>query len=913
MSSLELIAGSFGIIVTAVVVWYVLLGHLFEVDDQSDAPAERADEDDRDFEALPFPVLLLHAVPVLGGFGVVLMPIAANWGVLGAASVVAGVLVVCGIALSGAAAILSGAFGGASVGQVAGEIVAPKVRLPFLAVLLVFTLLLTAAGLGSVSELINAGPSVVWVILFDAIAALAVGAMFYDAESPVLGFFTTVFAAFGGLAAATLLNTYLPGLANLDWFLRTLAGWFPALEGSGVTVAAGVVIFGALFSTWVRPGCGMVGRNAIVGARFVALLAAAAVALSSDRVPLTHPNAVFTANSLFLIPTGLSIMTIGVIGGLSSLTSSAVFSRQSASFSALRGIGVVAPGLAGLAGIVLITLAGSVAGSVDASAFDGLVGGSLATAGRLVPGGKTAGAFVVTVILVTALASAVETAIRTASHVLGEFGSAPGLGFLANRSFGTLFVGLSSATLFLAAGFGGRVAWIAVGAANLFVAHAVMTLVAASLTEKPKASRFFMSSGMLVFLLALAGTGVFVYANGREHLTAAALLGVLLLLDLVVFARTRAGLRPAPPRTETEMVDFDDVDLTAPAAIMKRDSRSNVPLKERVQLSEAKRAAESGEDAETEKTPVEGEAVQPFTSAPSKHRSSVIERVKVDRPADPRKFLEDTLLKPKVEPARSSRPSDLDGLVDRVRQQTATGFVNLNEEIGKTAAEGTAKRKPAPADDAYRSVGAAPVVQPEPPPASDTTDLSDDLPRKTVAVPPVESPTPSGSVGVSASDETQAIGGFGRSVPGVGNEAQIETMIESFLEKKLLEVTSKITMTAEQKLSEMLREQPAAQKAAPPVDLKKLVIASPLGDKTVELPFEMEPRLEPILAKLARVGQFDEIQLRKNFGRRAAAMLSSYVEKLMAQDFELIVVEAGSDRGRVFKINTNYVQKITGR
>ncbi len=481
---------------------------VFNLDDSRETPAHER-RDDVDFMPADKPVLFGHHYTSIAGTGPIVGPaIGIIWG-----WVPAFLWVFLGAIFMGAvhdlgAIIVSARHKGQSIGDLAGEVINPRVRLIFLAVIALLLLIVIAIFAMIIAILFNLYPQSVIPIWSEIPIAMALGWAIYKKGLPPLPMSLVALAL---LYLFIGVGVYFPVELGPVLGLQPLTLW--------VIILLAYAYAASVLPVWrlLQPRDYINGHELYV---ILALLALGAV--------LLHP--VISAPALNASPEGAPPMlpflfitiACGAISGFHSLVGSGTTSKQLDRESHALSIGYGGMLLEGaLAVLVLIAVS---AGIGDAQAWTShysnwsAASGLAAKLGAFVTGSSNMLASlgippkfsvpIMGVFIASFAGTTLDTATRLQRYVIGEFAGAVKLKPLTGVHPPTMLAVLSAAALAMAqeGGKGGLILWKLFGASNQLLAALGLLVVTVYLAKKGKSIIYTAVPMLLMFVITFWAT-----------------------------------------------------------------------------------------------------------------------------------------------------------------------------------------------------------------------------------------------------------------------------------------------------------------------------------------------------------------------------------------------------------------------
>lgn len=496
-----------------------------------------------------------HFASIAGAAPIVGPSIAVIWGWVPALIWVAVGTVFMGAAHDFSALVISARHRGRSIGDVAGDVVGPRVRTLFLVIISLLIWVVLAVFAFIIATLFVSTPSSIFPINIQIIVAMTLGWLVYRRGFPM----------------------FLPSLVCYALLLvaifygEAFALAIPAVTQISVTTWV-VLLLGYSFVASVMPVWLLlqprdyINSHQLVTGLFV-LSAGLAVLRPEVVAPALNPS---PEGAPSLIPFLFVTIACGAISGFHGLVSSGTTSKQLSRMTDARPIGyggMLAEGFLGLMAVLAATAGFESAadwwahyeswGAANglAAKLDAFVSGGASFVAALGIPFDTARTFMAVMVIAFA-ATSLDTGARIQRLVLAELGEAYGVRALGNRyTAGALGVG---AALLLAVtqgeGQGGLALWPLFGTTNQLVAGVTLLLVSIWLKRQGRPYLY-----TLVPMVAVAGVTAWAmvgnlidyYAN-FETLWLLSLSGTLILaLDVWILLEGFRVLREAGPSAAT--------------------------------------------------------------------------------------------------------------------------------------------------------------------------------------------------------------------------------------------------------------------------------------------------------------------------------------------------------------------------
>jgi len=573
--------------------------HVYGAGDLPDeAMPSRAREDGVDFVPTRRGVLFGHHYVTIAGAGPIVGPaVAVTWGWLPAL-----VWVVLGAIFIGAVHDLGSLVAsvrnkGRTIGDLAADIMTPRVRLLFLAFIAM----------------------ALWVVL--AVFAYVIGALFAARPESVLAVWIEV-----PLAMLVGHMVYRRGRSMLFWSLLALALMYVAigigtLEPVKSALSAGVVFWlAALFVysyvasvlpvTRLLQPRDYINSHQLFLALGVLLLGIGVAAFSApDKLELVAPAVTTTlpSGATALYPFLFITIACGAISGFHCMVASGTTARQLASEKDARAIGYGAMILEGGLAVIVILCCVSAAGFPDAAAWhakytatwvgkgsllarlEGFIGGGAAYMHEALPFvGVEFLMTVVTVVIISFAATTMDSATRIQRYVVEELARATGQPALGRRHVATSLAVFSAAALALTAGAGGSgglILWPVFGVMNQLLACFTFLVLTTWLAKRGRPVIYTLVP--MLFLLctvtyAAVGQIVQFTHAGRWHLVVVLAIGLaleawMLFEGIAVWRLARSVRHLAREQAQLVLAGPSGAIITADGVIQSASEASDMP------------------------------------------------------------------------------------------------------------------------------------------------------------------------------------------------------------------------------------------------------------------------------------------------------------------------------------------------
>ena len=514
-----------------------------------------------DFVPTKRSVLFGHHYVTIAGAGPIVGPaVAVTWGWMPAL-----LWVVLGSIFIGAvhdlgALIASVRNKGRTIGDLAADIMTPRVRLLFLSFIAMALWVVLAVFAFVIGALFAGKPESVLAVWIEVPLALLVGTMVYKRNGSMLVW-----------SLVALLLMYLAiGVGAMDGVKSLFDG--------GSIVFWLTLLFVYAFLASVLPVTRLlqprdyINSHQLFLALGILLLSLVACALgSSDKLELVAPainSSVPESTPGLLYPLLFITIACGAISGFHCMVASGTTARQLNSERDARAIGYGAMILEGGLAVIVILCCVSAAGFSDIGAWDAKYstdwvgeGGLLAKLAGFIDGGAgfmhaavpfiplSLLATVITVVIISFAATTMDSATRIQRYVIVELGEATGQRWATGRYTATTIAVGSAAALAIFAGTGGRgglVLWPVFGVMNQLLACMTFLILNTWLAKRGRPLIF--TTMPMVFLICTVSWAAieqfrFFAADAGQHWHLLLVLGIGLLLEAWMIVEGFAAFR----------------------------------------------------------------------------------------------------------------------------------------------------------------------------------------------------------------------------------------------------------------------------------------------------------------------------------------------------------------------------------
>jgi carbon starvation protein len=529
---------------------------IFALSDDEPVPAREL-EDGVDYLPTPRHVLWGHHFASIAGAAPIVGPaIAVIWGWLPALLWVSIGTIFMGAAHDFSALVISTRHGGRSIGEVAGQVVGPRMRTLFLVVISLLIWVVLAVFAFIIGTLFQSTPGSIFPINVQIIVATALGWLVYKRGLPV---FVPSLIAYALLLAAI-------------FYGESFAQAFPWITEISVYTWVWLLLLYSFVASVLPVWLLLQPRDYLNSHQLVTGLAALLLGLLVLQPEVVAPAVQLEPEGApSMIPFLFVTIACGAISGFHGLVSSGTTSKQLACMPDARPIGygaMLAEGLLGLMAVLAATAGfASSADWYDHYASWGAANGLAAKLDAFVSGGATFVASLgipvgtaktfMAVMVIAFAATSLDTGARIQRLVIAELAEAYHVRLLTNRFVaGALGIG---AALLLAitqgGGEGGLALWPLFGTTNQLVAGVTLLLVSIWLQRHGRPVVYTLVPMLAVggvTAWAMTGNLIAYYADFAD-LWLLALSGTLILaLDvwitlegLMLLVRERGSVAPA--------------------------------------------------------------------------------------------------------------------------------------------------------------------------------------------------------------------------------------------------------------------------------------------------------------------------------------------------------------------------------
>ncbi len=474
-----------------------------------------------------------HYASIAGAAPIIGPAVAVIWGWLPALFWVVVGTIFIGAVHDFGALVLSARKGGRTIGDLAGSVIHPRVRILFQIIIYFLIWIVLAVFAFAIGVLFDTYPATVIPINFEIVVAVVIGYLFYKRGTPILvPSLIALVLLYAMVAVGIRVPLSLSGVIGPD-------GWIP---GDPVTAwALFLLCYAAVASVlpvWVllQPRDYINAHQLIVGLLGLILgLLVLHPAMNAPALNL-HP-----AGAPPLFPIIFITIACGSISGFHGLVSSGTTSKQLDRMTDARPIGY--GGMLGEGTLAVIATLAVAAGlpdwgahyrSWDASGIHAIANfvrgaGTFLTALGLHEDWAQA---VVAVLAISFAATSMDTGARIQRFIVTELGEAFGIGILRNRYLATLLAVGPAIPLVLA---GKRVwapLWLLFGTTNQLIGGVTLLVLVVYLlaARRPLLSYLLPMVFLLTMTSAAMGYNLFTWIVGGKGPAVTIVIGALILL-----------------------------------------------------------------------------------------------------------------------------------------------------------------------------------------------------------------------------------------------------------------------------------------------------------------------------------------------------------------------------------------------
>lgn len=450
-----------------------LAGRVFGISDDEKTPAHEFN-DGIDYVPAPKAVLFGHHFASIAGAAPIIGPaIAVFWGWVPAILWVVLGTVFMGAVHDFSALVISARNRGRSVGDIAGELLTPRVRTLFLVIIYFLIFFVMAVFAYAIAVLFVKFPSSVLPVNFQIVVALALGFLFYRRKARIT---VPTIAALALLIAAV-------------WAGTKLGVTVPPIMGSEVATWV-VILLLYSFVASVLPVWTLLQPRDYINSYMLTgglCLMIAGLVISNPEIVAPAFNTE-SVDGVPVLPFLFVTIACGAISGFHGLVSSGTTSKQIDRMTHCHPIGygcMLGEGTLAVVAILAVTAGIGQAEWLERYAtWDGAKSGGIANfvfgASALLGGigiPREFAATIVSVMVISFASTSLDTSTRIQRLIIGELAAAYKVGFLRNRYAATVFAVVPALMLALLAqapgrgvGSGGFILWPLFGATNQLIA-----------------------------------------------------------------------------------------------------------------------------------------------------------------------------------------------------------------------------------------------------------------------------------------------------------------------------------------------------------------------------------------------------------------------------------------------------------
>ncbi|MEE8580464.1 MAG: carbon starvation protein A [Myxococcota bacterium] len=511
---------------------------IFALADDEPVPSREL-EDGIDYVPTPKHVLWGHHYTSIAGAAPIVGPaIAVIWGWLPALLWVAIGTLFMGAVHDFSALVISLRHRGRSIGEIAGQLISPRVRALFLLIISFLIWIVLAVFAFIIGTLFKSNPSAIFPIWIQIALALSLGWLVYRRG---IGIFIPSLVAYAVLIAAVFYG---------DAFAEA----FPALAEVSVSSWVWILLlysFGAsVLPVWLllQPRDYLNSHQLVTG--MVLLTLGLVILQPTIQAPVVN---LLPDGAPPMIPFLFITIACGAISGFHGLVSSGTTSKQVGCMTDARPIGY--GGMLGEGALGLLAVLAATAGFASQSDWHshyaswGAADGLAAKLDAFVSGGgnfvaalgiplEKARTFMAVMVIAFA-ATSLDTGARIQRLIIAELAEGYGLKALTNRYLAGA-VGIGAALLLAitqGGGQGGLALWPLFGTTNQLVAGVTLLVVSVWLQRQGKPTAYTLVPMILVSAVtvwAMIGSVIGYYADFGERWLLAIMGSVILVLDVWV-------------------------------------------------------------------------------------------------------------------------------------------------------------------------------------------------------------------------------------------------------------------------------------------------------------------------------------------------------------------------------------------
>lgn len=524
-----------------------LAGKVFGICDNEKTPAHEFN-DGVDYVPAPKAVLFGHHFASIAGAAPIIGPaIAVFWGWVPAILWVVLGTVFMGAVHDFSALVVSARNKGNSVGDIAGELITPRVRTLFLVIIYFLIFFVMAVFAYAIAVLFVKFPSSVLPVNFQIVVALALGFLFYRRKSRIT---VPTIAALGLLAAAI-------------WAGTKFGITVPRFMGSEIATWVAILLVYSFVASVLPVWTLLQPRDYINSYMLIGGLGLMVAGLFVSNPEIHAPAfGVRTADDAPLIPFLFVTIACGAISGFHGLVSSGTTSKQIDRMTHCHPIGygcMLGEGMLAVIAIIAVTAGMGQSEWLEKYAtWDGAKNGGIsnfvAGASALLGGIQIPQEFaatIVSVMVISFASTSLDTSTRIQRLIIGELASAYKISFLKNRYSATVFAVVPALMLALLAqapgrgpGSGGFILWPLFGATNQLIAGFTLLVATVYLWKTKRPIIYTLVPMAAVITVAISSVALNIFNLGGNLLlqglsVCILALAIWLIFEAVNFLRLR--------------------------------------------------------------------------------------------------------------------------------------------------------------------------------------------------------------------------------------------------------------------------------------------------------------------------------------------------------------------------------------
>lgn len=526
-----------------------LAGKVFGICDNEKTPAHEFN-DGVDYVPAPKAVLFGHHFASIAGAAPIIGPaIAVFWGWVPAILWVVLGTVFMGAVHDFSALVVSARNKGKSVGDIAGELITPRVRTLFLVIIYFLIFFVMAVFAYAIAVLFVKFPSSVLPVNFQIVVALVLGFLFYRRKSQIT---VPTIAALVLLAAAIWAGTKF-GITVPRFMGSEIATW--------VCILLVYSFVASVLPVWTL----LQPRDYINSYMLIGGLGLMVAGLFVSNPEIHAPAfGVRSADDAPLIPFLFVTIACGAISGFHGLVSSGTTSKQIDRMTHCHPIGygcMLGEGMLAVIAIIAVTAGMGQSEWLEKYAtWDGAKNGGISNfvsgASALLGGiqiPREFAATIVSVMVISFASTSLDTSTRIQRLIIGELASAYKINFLKNRYSATVFAVVPALMLALLAqapgrgpGSGGFILWPLFGATNQLIAGFTLLVATVYLWKTKRPIIYTLVPMAAVMAVAISSVALNIFNLGGNLLlqglsVCILVLAIWLIFEAVNFLRLRRG------------------------------------------------------------------------------------------------------------------------------------------------------------------------------------------------------------------------------------------------------------------------------------------------------------------------------------------------------------------------------------